>query len=362
MEKEKLIPAKVVLEDGSEFGCFSFGAEKSTSGEVVFNTGMTGYVESISDPSYYGQILVQTYPLIGNYGVPDLSTKEKVFNHLESDKIQIKGLVVSDYAFNYSHFKAKTSLASWLKAENITAVTGVDTRKLTILLREKGTMLGKIIVNNKDCEQYDPSKENLSSIVSTKERVRYGDSNIKIALIDCGVKTNIIRCLLKRSVEVIKVPFDDSLENLDYHGVLISNGPGDPACCVKTIENVKKLLEQEKPVFGICLGNQLMALATGANTYKLKYGHRGFNQPVIKHNSSQCYISSQNHGYAVDTESLSSSWNPLFCNLNDNTNEGIIHENNLHFAVQFHPEANGGPNDTEFLFDDFISKVKKRLK
>lgn len=362
MKQEGLIPAKLILEDGNEFNCFSFGAETSKGGEVVFNTGMTGYIESISDPSYFGQILVQTYPLIGNYGVPDILTLENKFKHLESNKAQVKGLIVSDYSFKYSNYQAKESLSSWLKRENVPAVTGIDTRKLTLILREKGSMLGKIIINKKNCEYYNPSNENLSSIVSTKKRVTYGKSNIKIALIDCGVKTNIIRCLLKRNIEVIKVPWNDSLENLDYQGILISNGPGDPSKCGKTIENVKKFLKTDIPIFGICLGNQIMALASGGKTYKLKYGHRGYNQPVIKTGTDKCYVTSQNHGYAVETDSLHSDWKPLFENLNDSTNEGIIHKNNIHFAVQFHPEANGGPNDTEFLFDDFILNVKAGIK
>ncbi len=356
------VKARLVLEDGSVFEGYSFGAGCCSAGEVVFNTGMTGYVETLTDPSYYGQILVQTYPLIGNYGVPDGFDSEKAFDFFESDGIKVKGLIVSQYSENFSHYQAKLSLSEWLKKENVPAITGIDTRRLTILLREKGVMKGKILIEDKDIPFYNPSEENLVEKVSVKKPKIYGKGEIKIALIDCGVKNNIIRCLLKRGVQVIKVPWDSDLKGLDYDGILVSNGPGDPSKCEKTIENVSSFLKGDKPVFGICLGNQIMALASWGKTYKLKYGHRGFNQPVLLNGTEKCFITSQNHGYAVDSSSLSEEWEIYFKNLNDNTNEGIIHKNGRHFAVQFHPEANGGPFDTEFLFDVFLSKVKENLK
>lgn len=358
----ELKPIKLVLEDGSEYSGFSFGSETSVSGEVVFNTAMTGYTESLTDPSYKGQILVHTYPLIGNYGIPGDETEDKMAKFYESDIIHISGLVVSDYSFKYQHWNAQMSLGEWLQKYNIPGICGVDTRAITKRLREKGTMLGKIIFDNKDVPLYDPNKVNLVDQVSIKEKVVYGNGKYRVVLIDCGVKHNIIRNLLKRDTTVVRVPWNYNIFDEQYDGLFISNGPGDPKMCVDTIRNLNKAFEQNKPIMGICLGNQLMALAAGADTYKLKYGHRSHNQPVLKVGSNKSYITSQNHGYAINNNTLTKDWEPLFVNLNDNTNEGMKHKSKPFFSSQFHPEATGGPVDTEFLFDEFMDNVKKSSK
>jgi len=357
MKESKKI--KLILEDGTIFNGFSFGSERSVSGEVVFNTAMAGYPESITDPSYAGQILVLTYPLIGNYGVPEKSRENDLLRFFESEKIHINGLIISDYSFNYSHWNADQSLSEWLIKENIPGIFGIDTRTLTKILREKGTMLGKIIFEDKDVPLYDPGLENLVEKVSVKEKVIYGKGKYRIALVDCGVKYNIIRCLLKRDTTVIRLPWNSSLKEEDYDGLFISNGPGDPKQCSETIENLKLAFDINKPIFGICLGNQLMGLASGADTYKLKYGHRSHNQPVIKLGTNKSFITSQNHGYAIDNNTLPDEWKPLFVNINDDTNEGLKHETKPFFSSQFHPEASSGPTDTEFLFDEFIDMIKQ---
>ncbi|MFA5160900.1 MAG: glutamine-hydrolyzing carbamoyl-phosphate synthase small subunit [Elusimicrobiales bacterium] len=345
------------LEDGTRAAGESFGAEASAAGEAVFNTALTGYPESLTDPSYRGQILVLTYPLAGNYGVPDSARDARgLLEFFESEKIHVAGLVVSDYSAAYSHWNARKSLGQWLKEHNIPGLCGVDTRALTRLIREKGAMLGKLVCAG-DVAFRDPNKDNLAAEVSVKERVVYGNGRRKIALIDCGVKNNIIRCLLKYDATVIRVPWDWDVSKENYDGLFISNGPGDPRQCGKTIENIAKALQKDKPVFGICLGNQLMALAAGAQTYKLKYGHRSHNQPALEAGTSRAYITSQNHGFAVDDKTLGPDWKPLFINLNDGTNEGIIHRKKPFFSAQFHPEASGGPSDTKFLFDRFMEKL-----
>ena len=349
---------KLVLEDGSEFNGFSFGFEKSVSGEVVFNTAMTGYPESLTDPSYKGQILVLTYPLIGNYGVPANSVEQNLMKHFESDRLHIKGLIVSDYSFEYSHWNADRSLGDWLISNQIPGIYGIDTRQLTKILREKGTMLGKIIYDNIDIDLYDPAQDNLVARVSITHKETYGTGKYRIILLDCGVKYNIIRDLLQRDTTVIRVPWDYDFHNDDYDGLFITNGPGDPKQCITTIENLKKALEKDIPIMGICLGNQLIALASGANTYKLKYGHRSHNQPVLQVHTNRAYITSQNHGYAIDNTTLQAGWEPYFINLNDNTNEGMKHVSKPFFSTQFHPEASGGPTDTEFLFDKFIELIQ----
>jgi carbamoyl-phosphate synthase small subunit len=353
---------KLVLEDGSEFNGFSFGFEKSVSGEVVFNTAMTGYPESLTDPSYKGQILVLTYPLIGNYGVPANSIEQNLMKYFESDRLHIKGLIVSDYSVEYSHWNADRSLGDWLISNQIPGIYGIDTRQLTKILREKGTMLGKIMYDNLDIDLYDPSLENLVAQVSITRKETYGNGKYRIILIDCGVKYNIIRDLLQRDTTVIRVPWDYDFHNDDYDGLFITNGPGDPKQCKTTIEYLKKALEKDIPIMGICLGNQLIALASGANTYKLKYGHRSHNQPVLQVQTNRAYITSQNHGYAIDNATLQEGWKPYFINLNDNTNEGMKHVSKPFFSTQFHPEASGGPTDTEFLFDKFIELIQHYKK
>jgi carbamoyl-phosphate synthase small subunit len=353
------LPAKLVLEDGSVFHGFSFGAPVSAAGEVVFSTAMTGYPESLTDPSYRGQILVATYPLIGNYGVPAEKRENDLLRYFESDRVQITALVISDYSFAFSHWNAEKSLSDWLREHDVPGIHGVDTRKLTRMIREKGAMLGKIIID-REIGFSDPNKANLVSQVSCKESKTYGNGKYRILLADCGTKNNIIRCLLKRDTTVVKVPWDHAFDPADYDGILFSNGPGDPKMCGATIESAKKLLQGDMPFFGICLGSQIMALAAGADTYKLKYGHRSHNQPVRMASSERCFITSQNHGYAIDTNTLPPGWEPYFTNLNDGTCEGVRHHDKPHFAVQFHPEASAGPVDTEFLFDDFMNLVKKR--
>jgi carbamoyl-phosphate synthase small subunit len=353
---------KLILADGSEFQGYSFGAQKSIAGEIVFNTAMTGYPESLTDPSYKGQILVATYPLIGNYGVPGKDTKNSMLEHYESDKIQVQGFVISDYSEEFSHWNAEKSLNDWMIENDVPGIYGIDTRELTKILREKGSMLGKIIVDNKDVDYYNPNEENLVAQVSISEKQIYGNGKYRILLIDCGVKNNIIRHLLLRDTTVIRVPWDYDISQEEYDGLFISNGPGDPTKCQITVNNLKMAYENDEPIFGICLGNQLMSLASGAETYKLKYGHRSHNQPVLHLETKRAYITSQNHGYAVDNKSLKDEWEPLFVNLNDDTNEGFRHKNKPFFSTQFHPEASSGPTDTEFLFDEFIDLVKKYKK
>lgn len=344
-----------MLEDGTTFEGRSFGYETSTAGEVVFNTAMTGYPESLTDPSYEGQILVTTYPLLGNYGVPPRRNKDDVSEYLEGDRIHCKAIVAQDYSFNHSHWQAEKSLADWLKEEKIPGIYGVDTRALTKHLREKGSMLGKIVVEG--CEEpefYDPNKENLVAKVSCTEVEEYGSGDKTVVLVDCGVKHNIIRCLTRRGVKVVRVPWDYDFTGMDYDGVFISNGPGDPDKATATVDNIKKAIEIGKPICGICMGNQLLSKAAGARTYKLKYGHRGHNQPVRQEGTDRCFVTSQNHGFAVDQSTLPEEWEPLFTNMNDGTNEGIRHKSKPFFSAQFHPEASSGPKDTEFLFDEFI--------
>ena len=354
-----LMTAKVVLEDGTEISGEAFGEETSVSGEVVFATGMVGYPESLTDPSYKGQILVLTYPLIGNYGVPGKETDEwGLSKNFESDGIQISGLVVSDCVSAYSHWNAKKSLSEWLKEHGVPGIQGIDTRMLTKKLRQKGTMLGKI-VNGGDVELSDPNLRNLAAEVSVKEKVAYNTGGKrKIILIDCGVKLNIIRNLIRRDCEVIRVPWDYDFLSEDFDGVVISNGPGDPKTCGAAIRNVAAAMQKGVPVFGICLGNQLMALAAGGDTYKLKYGHRSQNQPCTEKETGRCYITTQNHGYAVDAKSLGNDWEEWLVNANDGTNEGIKHKTKPFFSVQHHPESSPGPVDTEWLFDRFLEQIK----
>ncbi len=353
------IPVKLSLEDGTVYRGKSFGKLVASAGEVVFNTAMTGYPESLTDPSYRGQILCLTYPLVGNYGAPGKETKDELHIFHESSSIHIKGLIVSDYSFEYSHWSAAESLHQWLEKNNIPGIYGVDTRALTKRLREKGSMLGKIEPEGTETVFYDPNNENLVEEVSIGKPITYGKGKYRIVLIDCGVKYNIIRNLLIRDTTVIRVPWNYDYHSMQYDGLFISNGPGDPKMCQETITNIGKSLDKDIPVFGICLGNQLMGLAAGADTYKLKYGHRSHNQPVLQTGTDRAYITSQNHGFAVDNNTLGKDWEPLFININDNTNEGMRHREKPYFSTQFHPEASGGPTDTDFLFDIFIDNIKK---
>ena len=350
--------AKLILEDGSTFQGYSFGAKRVVTGEVVFNTGMVGYPESLTDPSYRGQILVLTYPLIGNYGVPDDEKEDGISKHFESDKIQVQGLIVADYSETYSHWNAKKTLSEWLSEHNVPGIYGIDTRELTKKLRERGTMLGKIVYDNEDIEFEDPNNRNLVAEVSIKEPIVYKKGKKKIILIDCGAKNSIIRAFLRRNITVIRCPWDYDFLTEKVDGIVISNGPGDPKMCEPTIDNVRRALERNVPILGICLGSQILALAAGANTYKLKYGHRSHNQPCIEVGTKRCYITPQNHGYAVDSDTLPEDWREWFYNNNDKTNEGVIHISKPFFGVQFHPEASPGPDDTGFLFDMFIRAIQ----
>ena len=402
--------AKLILEDGTTFCGFSFGFDGNTTGnsvhssdnssnttsdsvhssdngsvhssdifvgEVVFNTAMTGYPESLTDPSYAGQILVTTFPLIGNYGVPDTGLgKDGLPLFMESERIHVKALVVADYSEHYSHWNAKESLASWLKREKVPGITGIDTRRLTKVLREHGVMRGRIVFGHTEGAEVTEDTEDYGSVnwveqVSCKEVITYrgegrevrGERLVsplkRVVLVDCGVKANIIRCLIRRGIEVIRVPWDYDFNQLEFDGLFLANGPGDPERCTKTVEHIRTFLNNPvvKPCMGICLGNQLLARAAGANTYKLKYGHRSHNQPVQQVGTTRCFITSQNHGYAVDDKTLPADWEPLFVNMNDGSNEGIRHKTNPWFSAQFHPEACSGPVDTEFLFDEFVKML-----
>ncbi len=354
-------PARLLLEDGTELTGRSFGYEKSCSGEVVFNTGMTGYPQSLTDPSYKGQILVCTYPLIGNYGIPaDRVDEHGIPLYFESDRVQVTALVVSEDCNEPSHFASVRTLGDWLRKQKVPGIAGIDTRALTERLRERGVMKGKILID----QAAIPFEEIRMPVagVSIRERKTYGNGTTRIVLIDCGAKYNIIRCLLKRGVTVIRVPWNHELSGEDYDGIVISNGPGDPKQCMATIGSIRRAMAKDKPIFGICLGNQLMALAASGDTYKLKYGHRSQNQPCIEKGTMRCHITSQNHGYAVCEDSLPTGWEPWFVNANDGTNEGIRCLDKPFFAVQFHPEACPGPHDTEFLFDFFLEKVNDRKK
>lgn len=355
--------ATLILEDGTQFQGFSFGEPAPTTGEVVFNTAMTGYPESLTDPSYSGQILVLTYPLVGNYGVPAPDVEHGLLKFFESDRIHIRALVISDYSFAPSHWNACMSLDQWLREHRIPGIYGVDTRAITKILRESGVMLGKVAVGGLPVPARfeDPNAENLVAATSCNEVTTYGSGKYRIVLVDCGCKNNIIRCLLKRDTTVIRVPWDYDFTQLDYDGVMISNGPGDPQMAGKTVENIRKAMEIGKPIFGICMGNQLLSIAAGATTYKLKYGHRSHNQPALMCGTDRAFITSQNHGFAVDPSALGPDWEPLFVNLNDGTNEGIRHRSKPFFSAQFHPEATSGPVDTEFLFDELINRIRESV-
>jgi len=320
---------------------------------------MVGYPEALTDPSYFGQILVLTYPLIGNYGVPQSKMIQDLLSNYEANRAMISGLIVEDYSNEYTHWNAASSLAQWLYNNRVPALSGIDTRALTRRIREKGVMLGKLEMAEQPVEFFDPNTENLARQVCIDKSVLYGKSRKRILLSDCGCKHSIIRELLSRNVEVLRVPWDYPLQGEKFDGLLISSGPGDPKMCPDTIREVGRLINagDPRPVMGICLGHQIMALAIGADTYKMKYGHRSQNQPVINCRNQKAVITSQNHGFAVQTSTLPKDWQPLFANLNDDTSEGMIHQSGRYFSVQFHPEASPGPVDTSNLFDQFIDMV-----
>ena len=340
----------LILENGQAFPGVHCGAEADTVGELVFTTGMNGYIETLTDPSYCGQIVLQTFPLIGNYGIIPADFEGKCC---------VRGYVVREACSTPSNFRCAQTLDAFLKENNIPGITGIDTRELTKVLREHGVMMGKIVFDDDPDNQPEARYEGINYVdkVSCKEVIRYneGADKKKVVLVDCGVKTNIIRCLLKRGVEVIRVPWNYDFTGMEYDGLFISNGPGDPDTCDEAVQNIRKAMAlSDKPIFGICMGNQLLSKAGGATIYKLKYGHRSHNQPVRMVGTERCFITSQNHGYAVDNNTLGNDWEPLFINMNDGSNEGIRHKFKPWFSAQFHPEAASGPTDTEFLFDEFV--------
>lgn len=348
------------LEDGTEFHGTSFGYEKPVAGEVVFNTAMMGYPESLTDPSYAGQLMTLTFPLVGNYGVPPFTFEENGLpTFMESEKIHVRAIIVSDYSREFSHWNGVETLADWLEREKVPGITGIDTRQLTKVLREHGVMMGKILFDDMPNEvpEADYAGVNFVDQVSCREVIKYNEgADKKVVLVDCGVKANILRCLIRRGVEVIRVPWNYDFNELEFDGLFLANGPGDPETCEVTVQNIRRFLANPvvRPCMGICMGNQLLSKAAGAKIYKLKYGHRSHNQPVRKVGTETCFITSQNHGYAVDSSSLPADWEPMFVNMNDGSNEGVRHKKNPWFSAQFHPEACSGPVDTEFMFDDFV--------
>jgi carbamoyl-phosphate synthase small subunit len=357
---------RLSLDDGTQLNGRAFGAAKPVQGEVVFNTAMAGYVEALTDPSYRGQILVLTYPLVGNYGVPPPRRPGSLDRPYESDRIQVQALVVQNYVEAFSHHAASRSLHEWLSAEGVPGLTGVDTRSLTRRLREHGTMRGSLYpasMSEVDVRLRSGAvdmRDEVFRLVAPREPIHYEGGKFTIVLVDAGAKDNIVRSLLARGASVIRAPWHADLAVLARRadGILIGNGPGDPKDLAALVAQVRSLLESyRKPIFGVCLGNQILALAAGADTYKLPYGHRGVNQPVQDLLTRRCYVTSQNHGYAVRDDSLPKDWEPWFVNINDGTNEGIRSRQHPYFSIQFHPEASPGPQDTGFLFDDFMRLV-----
>lgn len=372
--------ATLLLDDGTRFSGRSFGFEQPAAGEVVFNTAMTGYPESLTDPSYAGQLLVFTYPLLGNYGVPPLSAAaNELPTFLESPRIHPRAVIVGDYCPQPSHWNAALSLGDWLQAEGVPGLTGVDTRQLTKVLRERGVMMGQLLFDDAPAATPPPARYsgvNFIAQVSCTSILIYHQGRCRslpadtapqdlaaqlpgrsVVLVDCGVKANILRHLLRRGVSVVRVPWDYPFATLPYAGLFLANGPGDPDTAQTTVDNIRLAMaaKPETPIFGICMGNQLLAKAAGARIVKLKYGHRSHNQPVQLVGTHRCFITSQNHGYAVAADTLPPDWEPYFVNMNDGTNEGIRHTHRPWRSVQFHPEAASGPVDTEFLFDEFLA-------
>jgi carbamoyl-phosphate synthase small subunit len=354
---------KLVLEDGSEHEGTGLSPQTPVAGEVVFNTAMSGYVEALTDPSYAGQILVFTYPLIGNYGVPATDAARTRFGELQSTRVQVQGVVVQHLSLHLSHHRATRSLAQWLSAANVPVLTEIDTRALTRRLRERGTMRGWLVPANL---AFDDARKAARALdmqadvfdrVAPAEPIIYGGGETRVLVVDVGAKDGIIECLLRRGATVVRAPWHAQLDVLAQRadGILIANGPGDPADLGSLVEQVRHLLDKfAGPIFGVCLGHQILARAAGFDTYKLQYGHRGVNQPVQEIATGRCFVTSQNHGYAVDDSKRLTDWEPWFVNLNDRTNEGIRSRTRPVFSVQFHPEGRPGPRDTEFLFEDFL--------
>jgi carbamoyl-phosphate synthase small subunit len=357
----------LVLADGTKFEGELFGSQKASDGEVVFSTAMTGYEQSVTDPSFQGQILTFTYPMIGNYGVPsEERDKHGLLKFFEGEKISVRGVVVCEYSKGFSHYRGEKSFSDWLAEKGVCGISGIDTRALTEHLRENGSQLGQIIPEGEEVKNFsnieDPNTQNLVAQVSCAERKVYTPENAtkKVAVFDFGIKNNILRSFLKRGIEVVQLPWDadisDGAEKFD--GIFFSNGPGDPETIAPIAKkNVLYALENDIPLWGICLGNQILALSVGGKTKKMRYGNRGVNQPCTEHETGRCMITSQNHGYEVDGNSLPEGWHVAWSNLNDGSCEGIRHESKTAFSVQFHPEACPGPEDADILFDEFIEKL-----
>lgn len=349
--------AKLILETGEVFeGVSPQWVKEENFGEIVFNTGMVGYNEVLTDPSYKGQIVVFTYPMIGNYGV-------ELSENWESDRIHAAGLVVSELAPFYAREKGQMSLEDWCKKAKTPIIANIDTRALAKVLRNHGVVAGAIVVGKKIPKTFpDINEKHLVKEVSIKKPIEEKKGDKKIIVVDCGMKANIWRHFCSYDdISLKRVPFDYDYTNEDYDGVFISNGPGDPAVCVETVEVLKKSMQKnkDKPLFGICLGAQIMGLAIGAETYKLKFGHRAQNHPCLDETTNRCYLTSQNHGYCVKEETLPKDWRVSFRNLNDQSIQGIEHKSLPYFSVQFHPEAAPGPVDTAWLFDRFVENVRK---
>ncbi|MBL0691738.1 MAG: glutamine-hydrolyzing carbamoyl-phosphate synthase small subunit [SAR324 cluster bacterium] len=348
---------RLVLQNGLIFEGEAFGYEKPASGELIFNTGMVGYAETLSDPSYKGQILVFTYPLIGNYGIfSDQQQKGDIPINFESEKIHVAGVVVNSFSEDYYHYQAKMSFDSWLKKLKIPAITGVDTRAITLNISNSGSRLAKIESEEENYPFFDPNKENLVKEVSIKAPKFYDAHGDKTVLIvDTGMKSNILRYVLSKKINVQRVPWNYDFKHLKFDGILLGNGPGNPELIKETIAILQTQLTQEKPILGICLGHQLLAIAGGASTYKMKFGHHSQNQPCVLVGTKRVFITSQNHGFAVDESSFTDDWQPWFFNANDGSNEGMRHKSKPFFSVQFHPEASPGPTDTNFILDEFLA-------
>ena len=370
--------AKLILEDGSIFDGVGFGYPSEITGEVVFNTGMVGYTETLTDPSYRGQILCMTYPLVGNYGVPSFDAKDEygLPKFFESDGIQVKALLIHDLSDVASHWSCTKTLDQWLYEERIPGIYGIDTRELTKKLRVNGVLMGAVAVSQNVIDESGLKKAlavakyeglNFMPEVSTSGPKEYGDKDKDcIIVLDTGVKYSIIRNIMRTGYRVVRLPWDASYDDIMSYspkGVVISNGPGDPKVCTSTIKTASKLINTSTPTLGICLGNQILALAGGANTYKLKFGHRGQNKPCIDKRNDQVYVTSQNHGYGIDPKSLGKTgFKVWFANADDNTVEGIEHKNKPIIAVQFHPEASPGPYDCTYVFDRFKEIIAAGMK
>ncbi|MBI5414422.1 glutamine-hydrolyzing carbamoyl-phosphate synthase small subunit [Candidatus Peregrinibacteria bacterium] len=357
--------ARLLLQDGLEFSGELFGSRKNTDGEVVFTTGMVGYEQSCTDPSFRGQILVFTYPMIGNYGIASEERCEYgILKNFESDELHVKGVVTSEYSRSFSHWKGKQSFDEWLQEKGIPGISGIDTRALTEHLREHGSQKGQIVLEGEKAKPFedveDPNLRNLVAEVSCKKPKIYEPLSPRgktLIVYDTGVKNNIIRSFLERGIRVIRLPwnYDLTKSTEKYDGVFFANGPGDPALISEvTSRNILFAIEKNIPFFGICLGHQLLGLAIGGKTKKMKYGHRGVNQPCLNVLTGKCVVTSQNHGFMVEDATLPNGWALWWENINDGTCEGIRHKKGMAFSVQFHPEATPGPEDTAYLFDEYI--------